>query len=315
MTSIKEDYIWKGVIRTDAYAYHLTITTTQGIKDDKNIVYTRYFNFGSYVEEDERGKKDKKTCVDIYVMYEELANELPNINYKLAKLITTHYDERCSVDERLQRGEGTQHMISTALTFVSKMCPFIEGFEINDASTRQCDNNTTITLSYFSITKYQKTWYEKNFGAYIPTEYVRSIRRQTNKNIGNRYRNITNKNKNSRPSIDKMKLYKETVHHLMKQSLPDWTLFRVLYLRTIDSQLEEDLKRMFDQSLNYGQLFNHIHDMGMSKACIYLQPWIDTVMLSTNLKNYILHTQWVIPIDRIKQTPITNYTKEHFGKK
>jgi hypothetical protein len=112
-----------------------------------------------------------------------------------------------------------------------------------------------------------------------------------------------------------MKQYKETVHHLMNQSLPDWKLFRALYLRAIDSQHEEDLKRMFDQSSNYGQLFNHIHDMGMSKACIYLQPWIDTVMLSTNLKNYILHTQWVIPVDRIKQTPITNYTKEHFGKK
>ena len=149
------EYIIKGILETDLYNYKITINTSQITKNGINIIYSRYFNIGGYISE----TGEKKTCVDIYVMYPELEKELPFTNYKLAHLITTHYNEKCSVDEKLKRGEGTQHMINTSMYLVSKMCPFIEGFEINDASTRQCDNDTTITLSYLSITNYCKTWY------------------------------------------------------------------------------------------------------------------------------------------------------------
>jgi len=294
MATKKEEYIWKGIIQTDKYDYNLLITTAQLTKNGENIVYSRYFNFGLYTTE----QNEKKTCVDIYVMYEEFQKELPNINYKLAKLITTHYDEKCSVNEKLQRGDGTQHMIHTALTFVSKMCPFIEGFEINDASTRQCDNNTTITLSYFSITKYGKTWYEKNFDAYIPFYDKKTLNRN-------------NKNR----TVDKMSLYKNTVQKLFSQSLPEWELFTILFLRRIDNTIKNQIEIIFNKSSTYGDLFRHIHELGVSNACIYLQPWIDQVMLSTDLKNYILYTQWIIPTNKIHHIKLLNYKKEFFGKK
>lgn len=305
MASIKNEYIWKGIIKTERYDYRVTTTTIHRIENGEQVIYSRYFNIGSYQTEE----KEKKTCVDIYVMYEPLSRELPNINYKIAKLITTHHDERCSVDEKLQRGEGTQHMIHTALSFVYRMCNFIEGFEINDASTRLCNNSTTITLSYFSITNYGKTWYERNFNAFIPIEYVKSSQ------YGER-KNTTTKNRNDKKNgIDKMKKYKDAVNNLMMQKLSDWELFTILFLRKTSNEIRSVLKELYDKSSTYGEFFKQIHSKGVGEACIYLQPWIDQLMLSTDLANYVLHTRWVIPINSINRIKITGFTREFKGKK
>jgi hypothetical protein len=279
MKSKKNEYLFKGVLETDKYSYKITISTSQRILDGKQIIYSRYFNIGGYTSDD----GEKKTCVDIYVMYPELKKTLPSINYKLAKLITTHYNEKCSIDEKLDRGEGTRHMINTAMYFVSKACPFVEGFEINDASVRNCDNSTIITLSYFSISNYGKTWYEKNFNAYIA-------------------------------DTAKYTKYKNTISELFSYNLPEWDEFNAIFMRNINKEIRETLQLLYEDSKTYGDLFKAIHQIGISKACIYLQPWIDKLMMSTDLKNYVLYTQWIIPIESIKRTTLTGYTKEFFGK-
>lgn len=268
--------MYKGLIKTDSYTYKIIVNTSEKIVNGKSTVYSRYFNIGSYVTDD----NEKKTCVDIHVMYPDSQKVLPFINYKLAKLITTHYNERCSVNEKLERSEGTKHMINTALYLVSKMCPFVEGFELNDASTRLCDNNTTITLSYFSITNYGKTWYEKNFNAYIE---------------------------------DKIKSanYKQTIHTLLATNLSDWDTFRIMFLRDTEKDVQSHLESIYKASRTYEDFFKNIHKIGISKSCVYMQPWIDNLMLTTDLRNYILFTQWVIPVKSIKHIKIVNYTTEH----
>jgi hypothetical protein len=295
MTTKKNEYILKGILETDKYNYKIKITTSQITKDGINIIYSRYFNIGAYVSE----TGEKKTCVDIYVMYPEFKKEIPSINYKLAKLTTTHYNEKCSVNEKLERGEGTQHMINTAMYFVSKMCPFIEGFDINDTfvelqsldlafskgdiSTRQCDNDTTITLSYFSITKYGKTWYEKNFNAYIADGIKR-------------------------------KKYENIISELLLRELPSWDIFNALFLRNVNKDIKELLKKIHEDSTTYKSLFKNIHNEGISKACIYLQPWIENVMLSTDLRNYVMYTQWIIPVESVKRVGLVNYKREFVGR-
>jgi hypothetical protein len=277
--SKKNEYIFKGLLKTDKYDYIITINTSQLSKNGETIVYSRYFNLGAYTSD----SGEKKTCVDIYVMYPEFQNVMPNVNYKIAKLITTHYNEKCSVNEKLERGEGTQHMINTAMYFVSKMCPFIEGFDINDASTRQCDNNTTIILSYFSITNYGKTWYEKNFKAYIE-----------HKDKRNKYENI--------------------ISELLMRELPDWDIFEAMFLRNVNKDIKIILKNIYDISKTYKLLFKNIHNEGISKACIYLQPWIEQLMLSTDLRNYVMFTQWIIPVESVKRVALINYKKDFSGR-
>lgn len=279
MTTKKNEYIFKGILETDKHNYKIKINTSQITKDGINIIYSRYFNIGSYVSE----TGEKKTCVDIYVMYPEFKKEIPSINYKLAKLTTTHYNEKCSVDEKLERGEGTQHMINTAMYFVSRMCPFIEGFDINDVSTRQCDNDTTITLSYFSITNYGKTWYEKNFKAFIADGI-------------------------------KHKKYESIVSEILLRELPSWDVFNALFLRNVKKDIKDVLKNIHQHSTTYKSLFKNIHSEGISKACIYLQPWIENVMLSTDLRNYVMYTQWIIPVESVKRIGLLNYKKEFVGK-
>ncbi len=279
MSSDKNNIFFKGTLQTELYTYKIMITTSQITKNGTNIIFNRYFNIGAYVT----NSGEKKTCVDIYVMYPEMKKEIPSANYKIAKLITTHYNEKCSIDKKLERGEGTKHMINTAMYFVYKMCPFIEGFDINDASTRDCDNNTTIVLSYFSITGSGKTWYEKNFKAYIA---------DTNKR--NKYYN--------------------TVDTLLSRRLPTWDVFEAMFLRGIENEIIYIIKNLYDESDTYQILFKNIHNLGINKACVYLQPWIEKLMLTTDLRNYILYTQWVIPINSVKQVNLINYKKEFVGR-
>lgn len=295
MTDNKNNYVFRGILETDKYSYKIKITTSQITKNNVNIVYSRYINIGSYIS----NTNEKKTCVDIYVMYPELKKEISSINYKIAKLITTHYNEKCSINEKLERGEGTQHMINTAMYFVHRMCPFIEGFDINDtfvglqsldlaeskgdASTRKCDNDTTIILSYFSITNYGKTWYEKNFKAYI-----------LDKNKRTKYENI--------------------LSELLSRKLPEWSVFSALFLRNVDNDIQNILKNIYEISSTYKDFFKNIHNKGISKACIYLQPWIENLMLTTDLRNYVMFTQWLIPIESIKRVPLLNYKKDFVGK-
>jgi hypothetical protein len=279
MSLDKNNIFFKGTLQTEQYTYKITITTSQITRNGTNIVFNRYFNIGAYVT----NSGEKKTCVDIYVMYPEMKKEIQSVNYKIAKLITTHYNEKCSIDKKLERGEGTKHMINTAMYFVYKMCPFIDGFDINDASTRDCENNTTIVLSYFSITSIGKTWYEKNFKAYIADTAKR-----------NKYHN--------------------TVEKLLAQQLPSWDVFEAMFLRGIDNEIIATIKNIYSESNTYQTLFKNIHNLGINKACVYLQPWIEKLMLTTDLRNYILYTQWVIPINSVKQVNLINYKKEFVGR-
>lgn len=168
--------------------------------------------------------------------------------------------------------------------FVSKSCPFIEGFEINDLSTRLCDNDTTITLSYFSITTYGKTWYEKNFKAYIIDE-------------------------------QKRKNYEDIICDLFKRKLPEWDAFNVLFLRGVNNEIKDKLKLIHENSTTYKSLFKNINNEGISNACIYLEPWIDTLMLTTELRKYVMFTQWLIPVKNISRIPLLNYKKYFSGRK
>ena len=280
MSIKKNSFLLKGLLKTDKYDYVITVNTSQLTKNDKQVIYSRYFNLGSYISNTD---DKRKSCVDIYVMYPDSVEELPFSNYKIAKLITTHYNEKCSVNEKLERGDGTKHMINTAMYFVSRVCPHVEGFEINDASTRECDNNTIISLSYFSLTNYGKTWYEKNFNAYIGDTVKR-----------NKYRQI--------------------IDTFLNKSLPAWDFFNVMFLKELNNDMKNELEVLYNKSSTYEDFFKNIHKMGISSACIYLQPWIDRLMMSTDLRNYILYTQWIIPITSLKKIPLVNYRKDFSGK-
>jgi hypothetical protein len=42
----------------------------------------------------------------------------------------------------------------------------------NDASFRTCDNGNQVSLAMMSYITTGKTWYEKNFGAYLESDYL-----------------------------------------------------------------------------------------------------------------------------------------------
>jgi hypothetical protein len=87
-----------------------------------------------------------------------------------------------------------------------------------------------------------------------------------------------------------------------------------MFLRNTNQSVKDIIKVQYDKSKTYDELFKNIHKLGIDKACIYLQPWIENLMLTTDLRNYILFTQWIIPKASIKSIPLINYKKDFFGK-
>jgi len=64
--------------------------------------------------------------------------------------------------------EGTIKLVNLSLSVLKIMFPLIKKFAFVDASQIKCSNNDTMSMALDYIIKYNKTWYEKQFGAELP---------------------------------------------------------------------------------------------------------------------------------------------------
>jgi len=92
----------------------------------------------------------------------------PNI----IKLDSLQYDARCSVDQLLQRKEGTRDMIQSILKVCLNSFPSIKRVLFNDVSAIVCKDRN-LYLSYFYLVNNGQTWYEKYFGAKMVDKTMR----------------------------------------------------------------------------------------------------------------------------------------------
>lgn len=77
------------------------------------------------------------------------------------------WDAKCTVFKNLERGSGTIAMIRIILSESVKKYPYIKHYTFNDNSLIPCDNGQKISLLHLNIIKYNKSWYEQHFNAYI----------------------------------------------------------------------------------------------------------------------------------------------------
>ena len=88
-----------------------------------------------------------------------------NINKNtIIKLSYLSYYARCSKDNDLLKGSGTQEMLQSILKLCIEFEPTIKRVIFNDVSNFECDSET-ILLSIYYILLYGDTWYENKFGA------------------------------------------------------------------------------------------------------------------------------------------------------
>lgn len=78
----------------------------------------------------------------------------------------------CTIDYPLAKyDEGTANYVRICLYTLSILYPHVQRYTFQDSSQLYCngeDSTVTMSMSYDYILKYNKTWYEKKFGAVLP---------------------------------------------------------------------------------------------------------------------------------------------------
>ena len=110
----------------------------------------------------------KGECVNISVN----TPESRAVQYGYHKLDTAtipilDWDSKCAVNKNLEKGAGTILMIRVILSESIKRYPYIKHYTFRDNSHIPCDNEQEISLLHLYVIKYNQSWYQQHFNAYI----------------------------------------------------------------------------------------------------------------------------------------------------
>ena len=185
------------------------------------------------------------------------------------------WNAKCAVDKNLSKGHGTISMIRLILSETKKRYPYIKFYKFKDNSLIPCDNGQKISLLHLTIIKYNKSWYEQHFNAYIEEP---SYRKKYMDGI-----TVLNDPLLKLPFEE----FKNNVQSLSKE--PDLELLKVHYEKTD----------------TYFLFFKSIFDTeGKNRQCNLIVGWIDMFLL------YIfqfdpLSVPWVIDSDYVSIQEVT----------
>ena len=89
------------------------------------------------------------------------------------------YDGGCEINDMLIKGEKTVGMVNLAFNIIKQSKPHIKYISLDDRSNFSChigDNKYIgVSLDAYNLLFHQKTWYEKNFGAYLQDKEINDI--------------------------------------------------------------------------------------------------------------------------------------------
>ena len=134
---------------TEEYSFYLTIIKNDGI-DNISI----------------GGRKAE--CVNISVSRpDSLLVERGFHTLDTATIPVLAWDSKCAIDKDLEKGAGTIAMIRIVLSETLKRYPYVNRYTFHDNSLIKCDNGKQISLLHLSVIEHNKSWYERQFNAYI----------------------------------------------------------------------------------------------------------------------------------------------------
>lgn len=201
-----------------------------------------------------------EACVTILVFF---PHKDSLVDPSVASLNLLKYYESCSENKPLQKGKGTVDMLNTAMSFVLQICPFITEFKFNDASTIQCNNGSTISLPYYSITRTHKTWYQNTFQAYLKEPFLTA--------------------------------YTNAMAKVMNTSLPAFNVFIQNHVKHTPGVIVNQIQSIYEEGDTVQAFFSKLYNKyDKFMGCIMIQPWIDTFMRNVGLHTYIINTEWFI---------------------
>jgi hypothetical protein len=243
---------------------------------------------GSFYIGHPKTRNPMEACTTITVQYPESVLEFEEkyqrpslkrpslIDPTIASLVLTKYSPACA-ENRPLLGEGTIDMITSAMSLVKQVCPFIKEFDLNDASSKQCDNGSSISLPYFYLTNHHKTWYEAKFNARLKPDNL-------------------------------MESYQHTLQTLLQSPLEPFDVFQARFLSRVNHVLKDAIRQSYEKAETVGTFFKQLYDQhGTKMVCMLLQGWIDEYMRLMKMEPFVKHHKWFISAESI---PIQRFRNE-----
>jgi hypothetical protein len=250
----------KTIINVGKYTFQITDNTLSA----REQIYCRNFKIGG----------NNLDCINVSISYdsknEPISASIPHIMY----------DEECSIDVPLDRGEGSIKMIKTLFQYIHLQLPTITEVNFEDKSNIECateyeiqkkgsrfrkkgTNVNPIPLYYFSIAFNGETWYEKHFNA-----------RQKDKNKHDKYR-------------EKINDLLHSTQFKTNISFIDFLKIAMPPMETID-----ELETYYINSYTFGNFFQSIPK---KDRCRLVRNWISNFM-EHHLSNLFSNTGWIIEL-------------------
>jgi hypothetical protein len=232
---------------------------------EEGLVYNRNFKIGG----------DYDDCVNVSIKYNTSGKAIS------AKIPTLVYDEECSIESPLDRGEGTILMIKTLLRYINHKIPEINEFVFEDKSNIECGTEEEkyqkrrrkrgtyarpLILYYFSIAFNCVTWYEKHFNAY-------------------------------QQDLLQHRKYRIRIKELLKKKEMKPSFNEFLLIAQPPMKYIEELKSLYEKNSTYGEFFT---SMSKDDRCRLVREWLPTFM-EYYLKDVFKNTDWVIDVRKMDE--------------
>ncbi len=198
-----------------------------------------------------------------------------NFPANIVSLSHIYYNINCLLEGNFQRGIDTTRTLQTLCKYIRDHYTHIDTISLNDASFRTCDNGNDVDLAQMTYVRTGKTWYEKNYGAYM-----------------------------DEGDISKHNAMEQRMQQL--KTTISWNDFKQ-FIKGEYPLSESELQTMFENAPTWQDFFGPLSDkIGISQFCIFVSPWLHTFFWNMTQYSFASGTYY-IPlknIPTIKYTPI-----------
>ena len=223
----------------------------------------------------------KRGCISISVKVPDPTNEDERYRIingcEVAYVNWIGYAEECSTTSDMPSGEGTRHMIRTAMSIIKQVFHWIKRFRLSDASRVYCnEKHNAVSLADVQLSLHGQTYYERYFHAYLEFEPVWAD-------------------------------YIDRVKALMTCPMDPFELFcRVCCVPM--GEIEAYIEGPYRSSTTYPEFFKNLHAKCAidhiidpnKKYCFVTLEWLGP-FLTSKLTNRYASMEWLIEFDKIRK--------------
>lgn len=215
-------------------------------------------------------------CLEGFI-YKDISPIKEIYDISVGLLIQVYYDSACSLDGNFEKSIDTKNIIHLFLAIIKKNFKHVQKIKLMDASFKECNNGSKVSLSNMLFVRRGLTWYQQHFKAYIDPDYLKKY-------------------------DDAVKRFNES-----KSKMP-WEVF-VTYIRGSLPLKESDMKIRYETSSSWQHFFDGIAiKIGDSKFCEFVSPWLDAFMalkmqFDFGMAPYLIDLQLYSPITEYEIKP------------